>query len=91
VDVCCHDAPIAVRFCVSAFLFRPQICHIWDTSITTRVEQVKAQGRTGELKAAEQGSAAGSNAAAGLEESVWLCPVEDRRKIDSSREPKRLK
>jgi antitoxin (DNA-binding transcriptional repressor) of toxin-antitoxin stability system len=24
--------------------------------------------------------------AAGLEESVWLCPIEDRRKIDSSRE-----
>jgi hypothetical protein len=56
------------------------------TSSTTRVEQVKAQGRTGELKAAEQGSAAGSNAAAGLEESVWLCPIEDRRKLDSSRE-----
>jgi hypothetical protein len=56
------------------------------TSITTRVENVKSQGRSGDLKAAEKGSAAGSNASAGLEESVWLCPIEDRRKIDSSRE-----
>ena len=56
------------------------------TSITTRVEHVKAQGRASDLKAAEQGSVAGSNAAAGLEESIWLCPIEDRRKLDSSRE-----
>jgi hypothetical protein len=25
-------------------------------------------------------------AAAGLEESLWLCPIEDRRQLDSSRE-----
>jgi len=29
---------------------------------------------------------AGSIAPANLEESIWLCPVEDRRKLDSSRE-----
>src|SRR5271166_355578 len=56
------------------------------TSITTRVEHVKAQDRTSDLKAAEQGSIAGSNASAGLEESIWLCPIEDRRGLDSSRE-----
>jgi REP element-mobilizing transposase RayT len=56
------------------------------TSITTRVEHVKTQGRSGDLNASEQGSTARSNASAGLEESVWLCPIEDRRKIDSSRE-----
>jgi hypothetical protein len=56
------------------------------TSITTRVEQVNTQGRSSDLKPAEQGSTAGSNASAGLEESIWLCPIEDRRKIDSSRE-----
>ena len=39
------------------------------TSITTRVEHVKAQGRTDDLKAAEHGSVAGSTASAGLEES----------------------
>ncbi len=56
------------------------------TSVNTRVEEVKAQGRAGDLKAAEQGSVAGSNASAGLEESIWLCPIEDRHKLDSSRE-----
>ncbi len=56
------------------------------TSVTTRVEHVKAQGRTSDLKAAEQGSVAGSTASAGLEETIWLCPIEDRRKLDSSRE-----
>ena len=57
-----------------------------DTSVSRRVEQVKAQGRASDLKAAEQGSVAGSNSAAGLEESIWLCPIEDRHKLDSSRE-----
>jgi len=44
--------------------------------------------------AAEHGSVAarqahdgpGSTASAGLEETIWLCPIEDRRKLDSSRE-----
>ncbi len=31
---------------------------------------------------------AGSIAAAGLEESLWLCPIEDRRRLDSRREGK---
>jgi hypothetical protein len=56
------------------------------TSITQRVENVQAQGRTGDLEAAQEGSVAGSRATAGLEESLWLCPVEDRRTLDSSRE-----
>ena len=56
------------------------------TSIKERVEHVKAQGRTDDLKAARSGSVAGSTAAAGLEESLWLCPIEDRRRLDSSRE-----
>jgi putative transposase len=56
------------------------------TSITTRVENVEEQGRTTDLKAAEHGSLAGSNASAGVEESLWLCPIEDRRNVDSSRE-----
>ncbi len=56
------------------------------TSVTTRVEHVKAQGRTSDLKIAEAGSVAGSTASAGLEETIWLCPIEDRRKLDSSRE-----
>jgi REP element-mobilizing transposase RayT len=56
------------------------------TSITARIEHVKEQGRIPDLTAAKSGSVAGSNASAGLEESIWLCPVEDRRKLDSSRE-----
>ena len=32
------------------------------------------------------GSVAGSRAAAGVEESLWLCPIEDRRGLDSTRE-----
>ena len=56
------------------------------TSIKQRVEHVKEQGRTEDLNAAQAGSVAGSTAAAGLEEGLWLCPIEDRRRLDSSRE-----
>ncbi len=54
------------------------------TSVTTRVEHVKAQSRAGDLDAAKQGSVAGSRVSAGLEETIWLCPIEDRRMLDSS-------
>ena len=56
------------------------------TSIKQRVEHVKEQVRTEDLNAAQAGSVAGSTAATGLEEELWLCPVEDRRRLDSSRE-----
>ncbi len=56
------------------------------TSITTRTDHAKAQGRASDLKQAELGSVAGSNSSPGLEESIWLCPIEDRRQLDSSRE-----
>jgi len=56
------------------------------TSIEQRVEHVKATGRTEDLKEARRGSVAGSTAAEGLEETLWLCPIEDRRRLDSSRE-----
>jgi hypothetical protein len=56
------------------------------TSVKERIDHVKAQGRTEDLKAAREGSVAGSKASATLEESHWLCPIEDRRRIDSSRE-----
>jgi len=56
------------------------------TSIKQRVEHVSAQGRTEDLKAARRDSVAGSAAAAGLEETLWLCPIEDRPRLDSSRE-----
>ena len=56
------------------------------TSIKQRVEHIKAQDATTQLEAAKSGSVAGSRAASGLEEALWLCPVEDRRQLDSSRE-----
>ncbi len=56
------------------------------TSIKQRVKHVAAQGRSGARKAARTRSAAASARAAGLEESHWLCPIEDRRKLDSPRE-----
>jgi hypothetical protein len=56
------------------------------TSIKQRLEHVEACGKTAQLEAATEGSVAGSVAAAGVEESLWLCPIEDRRGLDSSRE-----
>jgi REP element-mobilizing transposase RayT len=56
------------------------------TSIKQRLDHVEAEGQTAQLEAASHGSAAGSLAAAGLEESLWLCPIEDRRELDSTRE-----
>jgi hypothetical protein len=44
------------------------------TSIKQRLEHVDAEGQTAQLEAASQGSALGSLAAAGLEDSLWLCP-----------------
>jgi hypothetical protein len=38
------------------------------------------------LASQDPSSVAGSRAAAGLEESLWLCPIDDRRRLDSSRE-----
>jgi len=56
------------------------------TSIKERVDHVKAQGRTEDLKVARNGSVAGSAASAGLGESHWLRALEDRRRLDSLRE-----
>ena len=56
------------------------------TSIKRRVDHVEAEGKTTQLEAAKGGSVAGSQAAAGVEDSLWLCPIEDRRGLDSSRE-----
>lgn len=56
------------------------------SSIRERVEHVQHQGRTDDLRVALLGSIAGSQASAGLEESLWLIPIEDRRQLDSARE-----
>ncbi len=56
------------------------------TSIKQRVDHVVADGRVEDAKAAEGGSVVGVGRSSGLEESLWLCPIEDRRRLDSSRE-----
>jgi hypothetical protein len=56
------------------------------TSVRRRVWHAKAQGKLGELKAADWGSVAGSRAAGDVEQDLWLCPVEDRRRQGSTRE-----
>jgi hypothetical protein len=56
------------------------------TSIKQRLERVGAQDATARLEAAKDGSVAGSFGAAGLEDSLWLCPIDDRRGLDSTRE-----
>lgn len=56
------------------------------TSIKERIEHVEVQGRSKDLKAARRGSVAASASASGLEEGLWLCPIEDRRGFDSLRE-----
>ncbi len=45
---------------------------------------MEANGQIAQLEAATAGSVAGSLAAAGLEETLWFCPIEDRRGLDSS-------
>jgi hypothetical protein len=57
-----------------------------DTSIKQRLDHIDAQDATIRLAAAKEGSVAGSRAAVGLEDSLWLCPIEDRRGLDSTRE-----
>jgi hypothetical protein len=70
--------PVAAKFATT-----PETSNF--TTIKQRVGHVEAQGKTAELAAAEGGSVAGSLASAGLEESLWLCPIEDRRGLNSVR------
>jgi hypothetical protein len=53
-------------------------------STTILSDLLEAQERTVQLAAASHGSVAGSRAAASVEESLWLCPIEDRRGLDST-------
>lgn len=50
------------------------------TSVKTRVDHCREQGRMADLQASRAGSVAGAKAAAGLEEQLWLCPIDDARK-----------
>ena len=56
------------------------------TSVKARVEHVKTNGRTEDLKAAELGSLAAMRVSSGLEVDLWLVPIEDRRQSGAIRE-----
>jgi len=56
------------------------------TSVAQRVQHAQAKGELEALKAAASGSVAGSRAAGDVEEDLWLCPVEDRRRLGGRRE-----
>ena len=56
------------------------------TSVRRRVQHAKAKGKLAELKAAESGSVAASPVAGEVEQDLWLCPIEDRRRQGSTRE-----
>jgi len=56
------------------------------TSVRRRVRNAKGKGKLAELKAAESCTVAGSRAAGEVEEDLWLCPMEDRRRQGSTRE-----
>jgi hypothetical protein len=56
------------------------------TSVNQRAAHVESQVRTADLAAAQAGSVPGPSAAIGIEESLWLCPIEDRRRFDSARQ-----
>jgi len=56
------------------------------TSVKQRIDHVRQQCRLSDLLDARLGSVAGSRSAEGLEEALWLAPIEDRRGLDSQRE-----
>ena len=90
VAVCDEEALLAISVYIDLNPVAAQVAKTPETSehssIKQRLEHVKAQGATAQLEAAKDGSVAGSQAAVGLEDSLWLCPIEDRRGLDSGRE-----
>ncbi|MEQ1830329.1 MAG: hypothetical protein ABL921_30510 [Pirellula sp.] len=56
------------------------------TSVKARVEHVVTSGRTKDLQVAELGSVAAMQVSGGLEDDLWLVPIEDRRGRGAIRE-----
>jgi hypothetical protein len=56
------------------------------TSIKERVAHAEKQGRLEDVRAALYGSIPASRAANELEDSLWLVPIEDRRRLGGDRE-----
>ena len=55
------------------------------TSVKQRVAHAGECGKIDAIKAARQGSVAGSKAAGSLEQKHWLVPIEDRRQLPGKR------
>jgi hypothetical protein len=90
VAVCDEEALLAISVYIDLNPVAAQVATTPETSeytsIKQRLEHVEAQDATARLEAAKEGSVAASRAAVGLEETLWLCPIEDRRGLDSTRE-----
>ena len=56
------------------------------TSVKARLEHVQASGRIKDLQAAELGSVAAVQVSGGLEDDLWLVPIEDQRGRGAVRE-----
>jgi REP element-mobilizing transposase RayT len=56
------------------------------TSIEQRVKHVKKQHRLRDLQVPKDGTVADPRRTACLEDDHWLCPIEDRRNVDSKRQ-----
>jgi len=63
---------------------KPEECP--HTSCKARVDHVHKLGRESDVQKAEEGSVQASQVSSGLEEQLWLVPIEDRRLLDSQRE-----
>ena len=55
------------------------------TSVRSRVEHCRAEGRLADLQAARDGSVAAAHAARGLDAGHWLCPLNDERRRGTPR------
>jgi REP element-mobilizing transposase RayT len=90
VAVCDEQALLATSVYIDLNPVATQVANTPETSDYTstkrRLDHVEAQDATARLEAAKDGSVAGSRAAVGLENALWLCPIEDRRGLDSTRE-----
>ena len=82
---CYHDPSSGAALCTRELLellaARGMDWRVLTTGILDpeqRVEHVQRQVQADDLQAAQDGSAV-----AGLEEGLWLCPIEDRRKLGS--------
>ena len=56
------------------------------TSVQQRVRHAQGKGKLEALKAAAVGSVAGSRSLGDVEQDLWLCPIEDRRRQGGKRE-----